>query len=349
MSTPASPMTSGREQIALDVSALGRWLGEKGVQVTGALTATRIGLGQSNLTYALTDEAGGRWVARRPPLGTLLSSAHDVAREHRILSALAPTDVPTPGVIGLVQDPAVCDAPVLVVEFVDGLVVDRMSVAEDLNDAQRHRSGLELAAVLAKLHTLDLADVGLADLASHQPYAQRQLKRWSRQWEASRTRELPTLDRLTGWLHDHVPTETSLSVVHGDLHIRNVILDPTTTQVRAALDWELCTLGDPLADLGTTLSYWPEPAEPSIGMFEASQLPGFATRREITSAYAAASGRDLDALTFWEVLGMWKIAIICEGVRRRALDEPANAAEGGPPPVSMVDGIVDRALDRAHA
>lgn len=174
------------------------------------------------------------------------------------------------------------------------------------------------------------------------------LKRWNRQWQASRTRDIPALDRLTGWLYDHVPAETLRTVVHGDLHIRNVVFDPMTTQVRAALDWELCTRGDPLADLGTTLSCWPEAAEPSIGMVEASRVPGFATGKEIAEAYAAASGRDLDALVFWEVLGMWKIAVICEGVCRRALDEPANAADGGPPPASMVDGIVDRALDRAH-
>lgn len=334
---------------ALDVDALGRWLVSRGEPVTGPVTCQRIGLGQSNLTYGVQDAAGHRWVARRPPLGTLLASAHDVAREHRILSALAGTDVPTPGVVGLVEDTLVCEAPVLVVEYVDGLVIDRMESAERLSERQRHRVGLELADVLARLHAVDLEAVGLSGLASHSPYAQRQLKRWSRQWEASRTRDLPALDRLTSWLEAHVPEQSRLSVVHGDLHVRNVILDPESCAVRAALDWELCTLGDPLADLGSTLAYWPQASDEPIGLFEASRLPGFATRDEIAQAYASASGADLSALPFWEVLGMWKIAIIAEGVRRRALDEPANAAEGGPPAAHLIDGLVERALERAGA
>jgi aminoglycoside phosphotransferase (APT) family kinase protein len=333
----------------LGTAALARWLVDRGEPVTGELRAERIGLGQSNLTYGLSDAAGHRWVARRPPLGTLLASAHDVAREHRILVALAGTDVPTPGVIGLVDDPLVCDVPVLVVEYVGGLVIDQMEVAEGLLPGQRHQVGLGLAEVLARLHAVDPEAVGLSDLASHSPYAIRQLKRWSRQWEASRTRDLPALDRLTAWLLAHVPEQSRLSVVHGDLHVRNVIVDPVTCAVRAALDWELCTLGDPLADLGSTLAYWPEAGDEPIGLFAASRLPGFATRAEIADAYAEGTGADLATLPFWEVLGMWKIAIIAEGVRRRALDEPANAAEGGPPGAHLIDGLVDRALERAGA
>lgn len=336
-------------RIELELPALGAWLSTRGAGVVGALEARRIGLGQSNLTYLVTDEAGYSWVARRPPLGTLLASAHDVAREHRILTALAGTDVPTPRVIGLVEDPAVCDAPVLIVEFVDGMVIDRMANAEAMTLGQRRTIGLDVADVLARLHAVDLDAVGLTRLASHSPYATRQLKRWTRQLEASRSTERPELDRLTRWLTAHVPEKSDLRIVHGDLHVRNVIADPDTARVRAALDWELCTLGDPLADLGTTLAYWPEADEPRIGMFEASRLPGFAKRREIAEAYADTSGRDLADLAFWEVLGMWKIAIIVEGVRRRALDEPANAAEGGPPAEGMVDGLVDRALTLAGA
>lgn len=341
--------TAERARAALDLPGLGDWLALQGASVAGGLEARRIGLGQSNLTYLVTDQAGHRWVARRPPLGTLLASAHDVAREHRILTALAGSDVPTPGVVGLVEDPAICDAPVLLVEYVDGLVIDRMENAEALTLEQRRTIGLDVAEVLACLHAVDLDAVGLSDLASHSPYATRQLKRWTRQLEASRTTERPELDRLTAWLRAHVPEQVGLAIVHGDLHVRNVIADPDTARVRATLDWELCTLGDPLADLGTTLAYWPEAGEPSIGMFEASQLPGFATRREIAEAYAEHSGRDLADLVFWEVLGMWKIAVIVEGVRRRALDEPANAAEGGPPGEEMVDALVDRAFTRAGA
>jgi aminoglycoside phosphotransferase (APT) family kinase protein len=282
-----SRLTYDDTERMLDFAALARWLVDRGEPVAGELQAKRIGLGQSNLTYGLSDAAGRRWVARRPPLGTLLASAHDVAREHRILVALAGTGVPAPSVIGLVDDPLVCDVPVLVVEYVDGLVIDRIEVAEGL---------------------------------------------------------LP--NQLTAWLRTHVPEQSYLAVVHGDLHLRNVIADPVTC---AALDWELCTLGDPLADLGSTLAYWPEAGDEPNGLFEAYRLPGFATRAEIAEAYAGGTGADLAALPFWEVLGPWKIAIIAEGVRRRVIDEPANAAEGGPPAAELIDGLVDRALERAGA
>jgi aminoglycoside phosphotransferase (APT) family kinase protein len=344
-----SRLTYDDTERMLDFAALARWLVDRGEPVAGELQAKRIGLGQSNLTYGLSDAAGRRWVARRPPLGTLLASAHDVAREHRILVALAGTGVPAPSVIGLVDDPLVCDVPVLVVEYVDGLVIDRIEVAEGLLPNQRHQVGLGLAEVLARLHAVGLDAAGLSGLASHSPYAVRQLQRWSRQWEASRTRDLPSIDRLTAWLRTHVPEQSYLAVVHGDLHLRNVIADPVTCAVRAALDWELCTLGDPLADLGSTLAYWPEAGDEPNGLFAASRLPGFATRAEIAEAYAGGTGADLAALPFWEVLGLWKIAIIAEGVRRRVIDEPANAAEGGPPAAELIDGLVDRALERAGA
>lgn len=334
---------SAEPSVALHAEPLTDWLRSRQVQVSGSVELRRIGLGQSNLTYSITDGAGARWIARRPPLGHLLASAHDVGREFRILSALADTNVPVPGVVGLCEDPAVSDTAVLVVDYVDGLVVDELPIAESLGRRQRHRIGIEMGRVLANLHAVDIEAVGLDSLASHSPYAPRQLKRWSRQWKDSRTREVPALDELTKWLWSHAPAPGDIALVHGDFHIRNLICDPQTGSVRAALDWELSTLGDPLADLGTTLAYWPEPSDPPLGLFAAPQLPGFASRAEIAAEYAVASGRDLGDLAFWQVLGMWKIAIIVEGVRRRAIDEPANAAEGGPPDGSLVDKLVEQA------
>jgi aminoglycoside phosphotransferase (APT) family kinase protein len=330
--------------MALDVTALGHWLRSLGV--AEPLTATRIGLGQSNLTYLLTDRAGRRLVARRPPLGNLLASAHDVAREHRILTALAATGVPAPGVVGLCRDPAVADVPVLIVEHVDGLVVDRHETAQAMSPVLRRAVGLELGRVLADLHAVDLASAGLLDLASHSPYAQRQLKRWTRQWADSRTRDLPELEKLTALLHDRVPPPGDLVLVHGDFHLVNLIVDPSSGAVRAVLDWELSTLGDPLADLGSLLAYWQEPGDPPLGLFNASRLPGFPSRAEVTAVYAERSGRDLAALPFWHVLGLWKVAVILEGVYRRALDEPANAARPG----SLPDrDVVDRLVTQAWA
>ena len=274
------------------------------------------------------DAAGGRWILRRPPLGELLASAHDVAREHRVLSALQSTPVPTPAVVALTTDATVTDAPLLLMECVDGLVVDEMPVAEGLAPRLRGAIGRGMIDALAAIHAVDLEATGLSDLASHKPYAQRQLKRWNAQWEAARTRELPEVDELAGRLAAAVPAQRELTLVHGDFHLRNVIVDPSDGAVRAVLDWELCTLGDPLADLGGLLAYWPEAGDPPGAPFLAPTLEGFPTRRELIELYGHATGRDLSALGFWQVLALWKVAIIVEGVYRRSLNDSRNAARG---------------------
>ncbi|WP_016882431.1 MULTISPECIES: phosphotransferase family protein [unclassified Rhodococcus (in: high G+C Gram-positive bacteria)] len=333
--------------VGIDTAAVARWLHTTGVDYTGTLTFDRIGLGQSNLTYLVRDRVGGRWVLRRPPLGHLLASAHDVAREARILSALQDTAVPTPRVFGFTEDPAVTDVPLLLMEFVEGQVVDRMSEAQALTPERRRAIGLSLPRTLAKIHAVDLEQTGLIDLASHKPYAQRQLKRWAGQWEQSKTRELPALDDLTRRLVESVPEQHELTLVHGDFHLRNVITSTDTGDVTAALDWELCTLGDPLADLGSLLAYWPEPGETFGGEFPASTLDGFPDRAEIAQVYFDETGRDLKDLGFWHALGMWKVAVIAEGVMRRARDEPQNKAAAGTPTVERIDALVEKACDIA--
>lgn len=329
--------------VALDLSALADWMRATGVDVSGDLTATRVGRGQSNLTYRLVDESGASWIARRPPLGHLLASAHDVVREYRILEALQDSDVVVPRLVGVCEDPAVADVPVVVMAHVDGAVVDQMDVAESLPPEVRRELGLNLARTLARIHAVDVDAVGLGDLASRSPYAERQLKRWSRQFEDSRTQDRPDLDALTQLLRDNVPAPGSLSLVHGDFHIRNVIVDATTGSLNAVLDWELSTLGDPIADIGSTLAYWPHAGEAASGLFAAPTLPGFPTRDELAAEYLAASGRDGATLAFWHVLGVWKIAIISEGVYRRVLDNPANTAEGGAPTPERIQAVIDHA------
>ncbi|WP_346764676.1 phosphotransferase family protein [Rhodococcus sp. HNM0569] len=309
----------------------------------------RIGLGQSNLTYVVRDAAANRWVLRRPPLGHLLASAHDVVREARILHALAGTDVPVPRILG-VSAPGECgDAALVLMEFVDGLVVDRMPVAGSLAPAQRRVTGLSLARTLARVHAVDLEQVGLSDLASHKPYAARQLKRWSGQWEQSKTRESPALDALTARLRAAVPDQTETTLVHGDFHLRNVVTAPGTGEVTAVLDWELSTLGDPLADMGSLLAYWPEPGEDTAGDFPAAALPGFPDRAELSRVYLDETGRDPAALRYWHALGLWKVAVIAEGVMRRALDEPRNKAAAGTPTVARIDALIDKATEVADA
>lgn len=252
---------AARTDVALDLAVLAALLHADGVDANGPLVATRIGLGQSNLTYLLHDDAGSRWIARRPPRGHLLASAHDVLREHRILQALTSTDVPVPRVLGEYTDDRLAEASVVLMEYVDGLVVDRADVAAALRKDVRGAIGLSLARTLPTVHRVDVDAVGLGDLASRRPYAARQLKRWALQWEQSKTRELPALDSLTELLRRRMPVQRETSLVHGDFHMRNVILDPSGTAVRAVLDWELSTLGDPSADVGSLLAYWPEPSD----------------------------------------------------------------------------------------
>ncbi|MFD6895479.1 phosphotransferase family protein [Rhodococcus sp. NPDC060086] len=329
--------------VGIDTDAVTAWVAEIVPALAGPLTFERIGLGQSNLTYLIGEASGRQWVLRRPPLGTLLASAHDVAREARILSALEHSAVPVPRILAVTDDPSVTDAPLVLMEFVDGLVVDRMAVAEALTPKQRHTIGIRLPRTLAAIHAVDLHAVGLADLASHKPYAQRQLTRWSGQWERSKTREIPGLDDLTRRLSASIPEQREVTLVHGDFHLRNLITSPDDGEVRAVLDWELSTLGEPLADMGSMLAYWSEPGEHTAGDFPATQLDGFPSRAALVEMYLAETGRDPAALKFWHALGLWKVAIIAEGVMRRALDDPRNKAAASTPTVERIDALVDAA------
>lgn len=311
--------------VGLDAAAVATWLANA-AGLREPVAFVRIGQGQSNLTFLATDADGRRVVLRRPPLGELLASAHDVAREHRILSALDGTGVPIPPVVAFTDDPAVTDVPLMAVGFVDGWVVEDPATVDV-------RVALSLPRALATIHAVDLEEIGLLDLASHKPYAARQLKRWRRQWEDSATRALPVVGELADRLEAAMPRQRELTLVHGDFHVLNVILAPDGSAVRAILDWELCTLGDPLADLGGLMAY----ASPS--------LTGIAAPSVLAEAYMKASGREVTAaaLAFWHALGLWKIAVIVEGVRRRALDDPRNAPDGGVPPEHLVDDLIAQA------
>jgi aminoglycoside phosphotransferase (APT) family kinase protein len=332
---------------ALDATAVTRWIETLGLGARAPLTFARIGDGRSNLIYGVSDADGRRWVLRRPPLGRLLPRAHDVAREHRIMAALEPTDVPTPAVLGLCRDPQVSDVPLLLLEHVDGIVLDRDEVAEAASPSWRGRAGAALVDALVKVHAVDLEQTGLVELASHAPYAERQLRRWREQWERSRTREAPAVDELADRLQAAIPQQREVTLVHGDVHLRNVILDPAGGAVRALLDWELCTLGDPLADVGTLLAYWPQADDVPRVPRGVSSLPGFASRAELLDAYVRATGRDAEAVPFWHALALWKVAVILEGVARRALEDPRNPAGEGT--LQVVDDLLERARQVAVA
>jgi len=335
--------------VALDLDVLAGLMRDDGLEVAPPLTAERVGRGQSNLTYRVGDAHGRSWIVRRPPLGQLLASAHDVLREHRILTALAGTGVPVPAVVGRYVEEALADTPVVVMEHVEGLVVDRLDVAEGLTSGVRAEIGLALARTLAEVHRVDVDAVGLGDLGPRSPYAARQIKRWSRQWDASRTREAPRLEALTELLRRAMPEQHEIALVHGDFHLLNTIVDPESGSVRAVLDWELSTLGDPLADVGSLLAYWPQADDGPAMLFAASTMPGFASRERLVAAYLEASGRSRAELGYWHVLGLWKVAIIAEGIVRRTSADARNAAEGGPPTTAQIDLLIERAWAVAEA
>jgi aminoglycoside phosphotransferase (APT) family kinase protein len=346
-SAPGPDSVASSGVVGIDPTEVAEWIEQLGITFSAPLSFERIGLGQSNLTYLVCDAQERKWVLRRPPLGDLLASAHDVAREARILSALDDTAVPTPRVYGLSRDAA--GVPLLLMEFVDGLVVDRMPIAESLTPQRRRQIGLSMPTTLAKIHAVDLERAGLDDLASHKPYAQRQLKRWAAQWEQSKTRDLPALDDLTRRLIAAAPQRQELTLVHGDFHLRNVITSHTTGEVTGVLDWELSTLGDPLADMGSLLAYWPQPGEEDIaGGFAATALEGFPDRAEMARVYLAQTGRDAATLKYWHALGLWKIAVIAEGVMRRAMDVPENKAAAGTPTLRWIDALVCKAREVAE-
>ncbi len=279
--------------------------------------------GRSNLTYEV--RAGERrWALRRPPLGHVLPTAHDMAREHRILNALADTAVPVPRPIALCTDPAVNDQPFYVMELRSGVVLHGEPPPGFLRGAEDGRRVSDaLIDTLVALHALDFRELGLEDFGRPAGYLERQVRRWSRQWESNRTGELPEIEELLRRLARALPDSPAPSIVHGDYRLGNLALDPRDPgRVIAVFDWEMATLGDPLADLGYTLIYWMEPGESggsgsleSVGAVTTG--PGFATRAELVEAYARRSGRDVGAVDFYQVLALTKLAVISEGIYKR--------------------------------
>jgi len=285
--------------------------------------------GRSNLTYIVTDATGGRCVLRRPPTSHVLPAAHDMAREYRIIHALGPTPVPVPPALGLCTDEGVNGRPFYVMGFVEGHVLRDDAIAvRELTPAQRGIAGEHLIDVLADLHAVDVDAVGLGDLGRREAYIERQLKRWYGQFQQSAAlqgRSVPAVDAVHDFLASRVPPQGPATIVHGDYRLDNTVVG-TDARVAAVLDWELCTLGDPLADLGQLLVNWSEPGDTFVPLGHAPTLaPGFPSRAEAQARYAARSGRDLSTLDFYVAFGYWKLACILEGVFSRY----AGGAGGG--------------------
>jgi aminoglycoside phosphotransferase (APT) family kinase protein len=304
----------------IDQQAIEAWFGENVPGVDFPLRFERIAGGHSNLTYRVTDAAGEKWALRRPPLGKRLGSAHDMSREFKVVSALGGTDVPVAPVVGLCEDESVNDAPFYVMDFVEGPILRGLAEAEAFPDEDGRRAiGERVADTLVQIHAVDPDAVGLGDLGRKEDYVARQLHRWHGQWEKSKTRELQPIDRVHRALSARIPEQGPATIVHGDYRLDNMILSPSG-EVAAVVDWELCTLGDPLADVGLLMAYWPERGAGedvvALGM-PANLAPGFPTQAEIAARYAERSGRDISSLNFYVALGYWKLAIILEGVYAR--------------------------------
>ncbi len=333
----ATPTSSAPEGIHAD--RVTEWFTEHVEGVVAPLRFELIAGGHSNLTYAVTDRAGSRWVLRRPPLGHVLATAHDMGREHRIISALQGTAVPVPVVEGLCQDDGVNDAPFYVMRFVDGRVVRSPADAAALDPAARRRSGESLVDVLAAIHQVDVEQVGLSELGRHDGYVARQLRRWYGQFEQSVEQEpgllgLPAIHDVHAHLSANIPEQQGVSIVHGDYRLDNCMLDDTG-EVVAVLDWEICTLGDPLADLGLLCVYWTDPDGVAVLPQAApTTLDGFMRSSELVERYAARSDLDLSGLDYYVTFGFWKLTCIIAGVYARY----AGGAMGDVP-ASQVDGF----------
>ena len=300
--------------------AVTAWMTEHIEGVQAPLSFSIIQGGHSNLTYRVEDAAGKLYVLRRPPIGKLLATAHDMGREHRIISALAPTDVPVPPALGLCRDDEVNDAPFYVMGFVEGVVLDSAERTEEHFPFDVRRGiGESVIEVLAALHTVDLGSVGLDTLAKKEDYIARQLKRWRKQWEASKTRELPEMEEVADGLEKHMPEQIGAAVVHGDYRLGNM-LTGQDGRVAAVLDWELCTLGDPLADVGYLMNNWPDGDEEGSSPVEErapTAAGGFPSRAEMIERYGELTGRDVSNLSYYRAFQYWRLAAIVEGVLDR--------------------------------
>ncbi|MFG2678880.1 phosphotransferase family protein [Streptomyces sp. NPDC048392] len=284
--------------------------------VTGPLSGRLIEGGRSNLTYAVSDGAA-RWVVRRPPLGHVLATAHDMRREHRVISALHPTDVPVPRPVLLCEDEEVLGAPFYVMEFVDGTPYRTADQLAPLGPERTRAAVLNLVDTLVGLHAVDPAEVGLADFGRPEGFLDRQLRRWAKQLDASRNRDLAGIDELHATLGRELPRSPAATVVHGDYRLDNVLIGGGRDEIRAILDWEMSTLGDPLTDLGLLVMYSSPLGMPDSPVSTTAQAPGHPAPAELIERYAARSGRDVSAVAWYTAFAWFKLAVILEGIHYR--------------------------------
>ncbi|MCK2212518.1 phosphotransferase family protein [Actinomadura sp. ATCC 31491] len=330
----------------IDRPRLVEWMGRNVPDAGEPLAVSLISGGRSNLTY-LVEARERRLVLRRPPLGHVLPTAHDMRREWRVISALAPTPVPVPEPVAFCADEDVIGAPFYLMGHVPGTAVRTRDELGDPAPEQVRRLSERLAEVLAAIHAVDYREVGLGDFGRPEGYLARQLDRWSQQWERSKTADLPEYDRLVRRLRDRLPPEAPGTLVHGDYRLDNTLVRPGDLEILAVVDWEMSTLGDPLADLGLTLTYWHSRGDderagiPVSG--DATLAPGFLDAAEFAAHYAKASGREIGDLGFYVAFGNFKLAVIIEGIHAR-FRQGKTVGEG----FDRIGAAVPTLIARAH-
>jgi aminoglycoside phosphotransferase (APT) family kinase protein len=327
----------------VDADALRRWLvANVDSLADGPMAIDVLAGGASNLTMAV--RIGDREVVvRRPPVGHFLPTAHDMAREHRFISALRDTPVPVAKAYALCEDADVIGAPFYVMERLHGIVPHEPEPLAHLSAAQGRALSDRFVDVLVAIHGVDLASVGLDTVAKPTGYLERQVARWTDQWERSKAADAPVIDELAARLRRALPVSPPTAIVHGDYRLGNVMVDAhDPTRIVGVFDWEMATIGDPLADLGYTLLYWGTADRPPIHPSQrVADLPGFLTADGITERYAATTGLDVDGIAFYVVLAAFKLTIIGEGIRARARQTGADTS--GHAGVPLADWALDLA------
>ncbi|GER90319.1 acyl-CoA dehydrogenase [Dictyobacter vulcani] len=318
-------MSNDMERRLVDSVALQAYLAQHlpAVDKDTALQIERIRGGHSNETFFITS-GSEQFVLRRPPYGPLLPTAHDVGREYRILKALTDTSVPVPSPLLYCEDIQVIGAPFYLMERIPGLAIrDTLPSAFEQDIQARTGIGEALIDALVELHKVDWQQAGLEGFGKPQGYLARQLRRWTGQLEASRSRPIPDLDAVTVWLQEHLPESQVSTIVHGDYRLDNALLAPEPpARVLAIVDWEMSTLGDPLADLGYLLSFWREADDPPFSLdasWQITGLPGFSSRADLVQRYIERTGRKVEHLDFYIALAIWKLAVLLEGSYKRYL------------------------------
>ncbi|MDO5629105.1 MAG: phosphotransferase family protein [Mobilicoccus sp.] len=312
-STPDSSHPEG-----LDLDSLATYLASAAPDLLGGdLTGRHIAGGKSNLTYLVSD-GETEVVVRRPPMGHVLATAHDMGREYRVMTALAPTRVPVPQTYTMCDDDSVIGAPFYVMEYAAGTPFRRAHELEPLGQERTRAMSERLVDILVDLHAVDPGEVGLSEFGRPQGFLARQVRRWTTQLEASMSRELPGATELAADLAGSVPDDGDVSITHGDYRLDNVLVDTDRgDQVTAVLDWEMATLGDPLADVALFAVYQQLPALGSTEVSDVSLAPGYLSTEDLLARYADRSGRDTSRLSWHLGLAYFKLAAILEGIHYR--------------------------------